>query len=34
VVPAAETAGFALDEVVEMPANNLTVVFRRTTQTA
>ncbi|HEY1098754.1 MAG TPA: DUF938 domain-containing protein [Myxococcota bacterium] len=29
VVPAAITAGFVLDEVVEMPANNLIVVFRR-----
>jgi SAM-dependent methyltransferase len=29
VVPAAATAGLALDEVVEMPANNLTVVFRK-----
>ncbi|MDX1711509.1 MAG: DUF938 domain-containing protein [Rhodovibrionaceae bacterium] len=30
VVPAAEAEGFVLDEVVEMPANNLTVVFRKT----
>jgi hypothetical protein len=29
VMPLAEKSGFALDEVVEMPANNLTVVFRR-----
>ncbi len=29
VTALAEAAGFALDEVVEMPANNLTVVFRR-----
>jgi hypothetical protein len=26
---AADRAGFALDEVVEMPANNLSVIFRR-----
>jgi len=30
VVPAAAAEGFSLDEVVEMPANNLTVVFRKT----
>jgi len=29
VVPLAERSGFALDEIVAMPANNLTVVFRR-----
>jgi SAM-dependent methyltransferase len=29
VVALAQTAGFALDEVVEMPANNLSVVFRK-----
>src|SRR5437588_3197868 len=29
VVPLAEKTGFALDEVVAMPANNLTVIFRR-----
>jgi hypothetical protein len=29
VVPLAERCGFALDEVVAMPANNLIVVFRR-----
>ena len=29
VVPLAERSGFALQEIVEMPANNLTVVFRR-----
>lgn len=29
VAAVAATAGFGLDEVVEMPANNLTVVFRR-----
>jgi hypothetical protein len=30
VVPLAERSGFVRDEVVEMPANNLTVIFRRT----
>lgn len=30
VVPLAQQAGFALDRVVEMPANNLTVIFRKT----
>jgi len=29
VIPLAEKSGFALDEVVAMPANNLTVIFRR-----
>jgi hypothetical protein len=29
VVAAADRAGFALEEVVEMPANNLSVIFRR-----
>ena len=29
VVPLAEQSGFALDEAVAMPANNLTVIFRR-----
>ena len=29
VVAAAERAGFALAEVVEMPANNLSVIYRR-----
>ena len=29
VVPLAEKSGFALDEIVAMPANNLTVIFRR-----
>jgi SAM-dependent methyltransferase len=29
VVAEAEKAGFALERVIEMPANNLTVVFRR-----
>ena len=29
VVPLAEGSGFALHEVVTMPANNLTVIFRR-----
>ena len=29
VVPLAEKSGFALDELVAMPANNLTVIFRR-----
>jgi hypothetical protein len=29
VIPLAEKSGFALDEVVVMPANNLTVIFRR-----
>jgi hypothetical protein len=29
VVPLAEKSGFALDEVVAMPANNITVIFRR-----
>jgi len=29
VVAEADRAGFALDEVVEMPANNLSVIFRR-----
>jgi len=28
-LPLAGKSGFALDEVVEMPANNLTVIFRR-----
>ncbi len=30
VTALAQDSGFALDEIVEMPANNLTVVFRRT----
>jgi len=30
VVPLAQRTGFALDRVVEMPANNLTVIFRKT----
>jgi SAM-dependent methyltransferase len=30
IMPLAEANGFALEEIVEMPANNLTVVFRRT----
>lgn len=34
VVPLAENSGFALGEVVQMPANNLTIVFRRTSTTA
>jgi len=29
VTAVAETAGFALEEVVEMPANNLSVIFRK-----
>ena len=29
VVPLAEGSGFVLHEVVTMPANNLTVIFRR-----
>jgi SAM-dependent methyltransferase len=29
VKPLAENCGFALDEVVAMPANNLTIIFRR-----
>jgi SAM-dependent methyltransferase len=29
VTPLAERCGFSLDEIVEMPANNLTVVWRR-----
>ena len=29
VMPLAEQSGFAVDEIVAMPANNLTVVFRR-----
>jgi uncharacterized protein DUF938 len=29
VLPLAEKSGFALDEVVAMPANNLTAIFRR-----
>jgi hypothetical protein len=29
VMPLAEKSGFVLDEVVTMPANNLTVIFRR-----
>jgi len=29
VVPLAQRAGFALDRVIEMPANNLTVIFRK-----
>jgi len=29
VVPLAERSGFALDDIVAMPANNLTVIFRR-----
>jgi hypothetical protein len=29
IMPLAEKSGFALDEVVAMPANNLTVIFRR-----
>jgi hypothetical protein len=29
VVPLADASGFALHEVVAMPANNLTVIFRR-----
>jgi SAM-dependent methyltransferase len=31
VIAAADRAGFALDEVVEMPANNLSVILRRRT---
>lgn len=31
VVPLAERAGFRLDEAVAMPANNLSVIFRRRT---
>jgi hypothetical protein len=30
VVPLAARNGFALDRIVEMPANNLTVIFRKT----
>lgn len=30
VVPLAQRSGFALDRVVEMPANNLTVILRKT----
>jgi hypothetical protein len=30
VVPLAARHGFALDRIVEMPANNLTVIFRKT----
>lgn len=30
VKPLAEASGFRLDEIVEMPANNLTVIWRRT----
>jgi hypothetical protein len=33
VATAAEHAGFALDEVVEMPANNLSVILRRRAET-
>ncbi len=29
VLPLAKKSGFALDEIVAMPANNLTVIFRR-----
>jgi len=29
VMPLAEKSGFALEEIVAMPANNLTVIFRR-----
>jgi hypothetical protein len=29
IVPLAHTAGFTLEEVVPMPANNLTAIFRR-----
>ena len=29
IVPLADRAGFVLDEIVPMPANNLTVIFRR-----
>lgn len=29
VMPLAEQSGFAVDEIVAMPANNLTVIFRR-----
>lgn len=29
VVPPAEKSGFVLDEVVAMPANNLTIIFKR-----
>ncbi len=29
VVPLAQRSGFALDRIVEMPANNLTVLFRK-----
>lgn len=32
VAPLAEANGLAVDEVVEMPANNLTVIFRRNAQ--
>jgi len=34
VVAAADGAGFALEEVVEMPANNLSVILRRRAPTA
>ena len=30
VVPLAQRSGFALDRIIDMPANNLTVIFRRT----
>jgi hypothetical protein len=30
IVPLAERTGFKLDEIVPMPANNLTVIFRKT----
>lgn len=33
VMPLAEQSGFAVDEIVAMPANNLTVIFRRRTNT-
>jgi hypothetical protein len=29
ILPLASAAGFALEEIVAMPANNLTVIFRR-----
>ena len=29
IIPLAEKFGFRLDEIVEMPANNLTIIFRR-----
>jgi hypothetical protein len=29
VMPLAERSGFVVDEIVAMPANNVTVIFRR-----